>query len=136
MTHRIDLGAFNHLKETKKAACLADRITDTTSTGAVELEVIVPDVKLWVIQQLGAFHQQSVSRDAEFYIKDEIGQRVAVLSTESLSRSSVPPGRFKTFVGNASSYVPSGWFIGVRWFGIDGSGFTRFLYHVTELDLD
>jgi hypothetical protein len=136
MSHRIDLGAFNHLKETKKAVCLADRITDTTSIGTVELEIMVPDAKLWVIQQLGAFHQQSVPRDAEFYIKDEDGQRVALLSAESLSRSSVPSGRFKTFMGNAAAYVPGGWFIGVRWFGIDTSGLTRFLYHVTELDLD
>jgi|SRR3990172_6434579 len=136
MSHRVNLGAFQYLKVTKQAVCFAERITNTTDTGIVELEVIVPDGKLWIIQQLGAFHQQSAARDAEFYIKAEGGARIGLLSMTSISRELVPPERFKTFIGNTASYVPGGWFIGVCWFGIDTSGLIRFLYHVTELDLD
>ena len=131
----INIGAYNLIKQSKSGICIRKVISSST-IGEPELKFTCPNNKLWSIQQLTAYNGlEPTSRACQFFIGDEIGNFVANLSNDGIAKRVIPVGDAKTYDGFGLTFIPEGWLVGVRWFGITVFGSVSFYAHITEIDL-
>lgn len=136
MSHSINLGQTNLIKSSKSGVCRANNII-ITGSGIQKGRIVVPDRKLWIIQQLSIWNGETGPRSGYFIIENEVvGQLVSFLSMDKDSKWTCKPNDSITFIGTGMQYIPNNWQIVVQINGMDNSGNIIFYYHVSEIDLD
>lgn len=135
MAHNVKIGAYTAIKQSKSGLCRSEVVTNT-SIGELVLKITCPLEKIWLIQQLSAFNgAEPAARVCYFNIVDEGNNFVSFLSNNGVAKSSIAVGDAKTYDGFGLSFVPEGWSITVRWFGITVIGSVTLYAHLTEIDL-
>jgi hypothetical protein len=136
VAHQIDIGAYSSIKQSKLAQCTT-KVGNNTAVGEHAITFTVPANKLWLVQQMSGFNgSEPAARVCYFYLTDELSNFVTFLSNNGIAKTVVGIGDGKTYDGFGLTYVPPGWKIGVRWFGLTVIGSVSLYLHITEVDIN